>query len=415
MRIKETGSPEIFPTSGKVNGEYITNIDTTLRDGLQSRRYFGRPTLNIDERLRLVSAMYDIGVRNFEVFSPNVNGLERESLAAVRLLADSYPEGQRPRINAHVRCHEDDINSAIEGGVDGIHVYMGVAQYAGHQKSPAEVADRVGRTLREVRSSYPGLYIRYSTEDAFRSDPLDRQLAFDAAEPYVNTFGIPDTVGVATEETIKKVIKEMQTRYPNKYLEGHFHNDRGESLHNSLIAAKAGMSLIDTSIWGWAERTGITSFGNLLLRLYEFNPNLLRSFNLKLIFNLNQLMSNILKVPVPESELVSQDNATHCAGVHTDAVMKNPNAYRSVDLSVFGVPENQFVLNPYSGWHHVQSYLLGHGYRVSDTLAKVITNIYKDESCRMGKDNTCESILWEVANRYHIGEEYKEKAMKQVS
>ncbi len=413
----ESKSQQSFPTFGRKPGEYITNIDTSLRDGLQSRRYalIGKPTLTIDERISLVSAMYDVGVRTFEVFSPNVNALEKESLAALREHANNYPEKDRPRLNAHVRCHYDDFHAAIDGGVDGVHVYMGVAQHAGHQKSPLEVADRVGRILGDVRASHPDLYIRYSTEDAFRSEVNDRNLAFDAAEPYVQTFGIPDTVGVATDDFIRQIIKEMRDRYPNTHLEGHFHADSGETLHNAITSAKYGISFIDTTIWGWAERTGITSFGNLLVRLHKLNPALLKDFNLNLTYKLNKLMSKIAGVPIPESELVSEDSTTHAAGVHTDAVIKNPDAYRSIDFSVFGVPENQFILTPYVGWHHIQQYLSQRGYSVSDHLAQAITNAYKDETPRMNKNNSCESVLKDVAARFLVGSEYNSNKMRQVS
>jgi homocitrate synthase len=79
------------------------------------------------------------------------------------------------------------------------------------------------------------------------------------AHEQVATLGIPDTVGIATPDTIATLMYVLRQRYPNSALEGHFHNDYGFSLVNATTAVMLGMEYIDTSVWGLAERSGITS------------------------------------------------------------------------------------------------------------------------------------------------------------
>lgn len=50
---------------------------------------------------------------------------------------------------------------------------------------------------------------------------------YDKVHQLVNTFGMPDTVGIATPTIVAERIKALKERYPKVDLECHFHNDRG--------------------------------------------------------------------------------------------------------------------------------------------------------------------------------------------
>ena len=190
--------------------------------------------------------------------------------------------------------------------------------------------------------SYPHIYLRFSAEDSFRTPLEDMFRMYDKVHQLVNTFGMPDTVGIATPTIVAERIKALKERYPKVDLECHFHNDRGLSLINAITAVQSGASYIDTSIWGMAERSGITSVTGLLLNLYYEDKSLCKDYNLKICYPLNVLMGSILKLQVSPTEPTSITNRTHTAGVHQKAVLNNSYVYEAHDLKNFGVDKNNY-------------------------------------------------------------------------
>jgi len=226
---------------------------------------------------------------------------------------------------------------------------------------------------------------------------------YDELYPLVNTFGMPDTVGIATPQLVAKRVRELRRRYPKAALECHFHNDRGLALANSLAAIEQGASYIDTSVWGLAERSGITSITALLFNLYYENKNLCKDYSLEVCYPLNVLMGTILKLQVPSSEPVSLTNRTHTAGVHQKAVLNNPHVYEGHDLSIFGVHTNHLFLGPLSGKNIIYYYLREVCYREVDVQqAALIAQKFKARTQEMNKKNRPEKILLELAQEMNL-------------
>ena len=226
---------------------------------------------------------------------------------------------------------------------------------------------------------------------------------YNEIHEFVDTLGIPDTVGIATPETVAERIKAFKIRYPKVDIECHFHNDRGLSLINALKAIETGASYIDTSIWGMAERSGITSITALLLNLYYENKSLCKDYDLRICYPLNVLMGSILKLQVSPAEPVSITNRTHTAGVHQKAVLNNPYVYEAHNLKIFGVEKNQLLLGPLSGKNLIYYYLREIEYYdlTLDQAAK-ISQEFKSKSGEMNKKNKPEVILKKIVGRYNL-------------
>lgn len=205
---------------------------------------------------------------------------------------------------------------------------------------------------------------------------------------------MPDTVGTATPEQVSRVVRLLKQRYPGVSLECHFHNDRGYALVNAVTAVEAGAELIDTSVWGLAERSGITSVTGLLLNLYETNPVYVQNFALELSYPVNVTMASILNWHVPYTEPISVTNRTHTAGVHQKAVLNNKAVYEGHQLDRFGVSTNQLLLGPLSGWNLIHYYLREiAAVDVTPEQTKHITAAFKKEVHRMGHTTSPEEIL----------------------
>ena len=391
----------------KAPNRFAGVIDTTLRDGQQSPLLFDTYTYRfpIEDKMMLLKGLTKLGVKNIEFFSQVVSETEGADFAVLKDFVKS--ENPDVRLLAHCRTHPADIEQALKAGFDGLNLYMGVSPHAqnhSHGLEIPEIVRRVRGTIEPLRKAHPDLYIRFSGEDCFRTDLSDVYQVYDEIADSVDTFGMPDTVGVATPESVRTRIHALKKRYPNVDLECHFHNDRGYALVNSVTAVLNGASYIDTSVWGMAERSGITSVTGLLFNLFQEDPALCEGYNLEVCYPLNALMGSILKAQVPYNEPVSVTNRTHTAGVHQKAVLNNAGVYEAMDLRRFGVTKNQLLLGPLSGWNLVYYYLREFkGYDLTKDQAQLITTDFKRQVGRINRNQNPESVLMDVLDNYQLG------------
>ena len=252
-----------------------------------------------------------------------------------------------------------------------------------------------------MRRNYPDLVLRFSGEDAFRTREDDLFRVYDVVAPYVDRLGTPDTVGVATPQGVARRVRALRERYPNVDLEGHFHDDRGFALINSLEAVKHGMRYINTTLLGIAERSGITSLTALLFNLYidrEFDK--LEGYHLRGSYPINVLAADKLKMLVPPKEPVSLTNRTHTAGVHQNAVLNDASTYEAHPLDLFGVSETEILLGPLSGWNIIHYFLKEiRYYQIDEATAKEIATLFKERVYELSPDISPEQVLIDIAEK----------------
>lgn len=386
----------------------IELIDTTLRDGQQSPLLFDskKYLFTLDDKKKILEILIKLGVKYFELFSPIVSQKEKKDFTELRRFVDTNFKDQKIKLLAHCRCHIQDINQAIHAGADGLNLYIGTSpnsQKSNHGKNLDQIIDLVAPIVTSVRRLHPTLHLRFSGEDAFRTPIKDLFKVYDQVANYVDLFGTPDTVGIATPRDVCDRINELKNRYPKIDLETHFHNDRGLAIINAITAVDAGAKFIDTSIWGLAERSGIPSTTSILFNLNIKNPKLVKDYNLNLCYPVNITMASILKMQVPFNEPVSLTNKTHSAGVHQQAVLKNKNVYEAHNLEMYGVDKSEILLGPLSGWHLIAYYLREIlGYELTDDEAKQISDEFKSQTNKINKRNNPEKLLLAIAEKYPI-------------
>jgi homocitrate synthase len=380
-------------------------IDTTLREGQQSPLLFDtfKYFFSLEEKKQIVKSLINLGVEMIEFFSPAVNEKEASDFKKIKKYLNSITS-KKILLLAHCRTKKEDIEISLKFGFNGLNLYMGLSKSARrvYGKSLKEIAQTVWQTIFELRKKYPSLYLRFSAEDAFRTPLKDIFFVYDKIYPYVNTFGFPDTTGMATPEMVKRILKRLKRRYPKANFECHFHNDRGFALINTLEAIKEGCQFADVSILGIGERSGITSLTGLLFNLYHFDKNLVKKYNLHLCYPLNVLLSTILKIQVPWTEPVSLTNRTHIAGVHQHAILKEKITYEAHQLEKFGVTKTQLLLGPLSGWHSIYYYLKEiEGYLISEEKAKTISKEFKKMSSKL-KEIKPEELLKKICEKHSL-------------
>lgn len=385
-------------------------IDSTLREGQQTsllhdhHKYFFTRT----DKEEILRALIICGVKFVELFAPVVSPQEREDFAALRAIRDGLiTQKGYTFLLAHVRCHPRDVESAIAAGADGLNFYIGTSAESrafNHGRDLDALVTQARRLIEDVRRHHPGLVLRFSGEDAFRTREADLFRVYDEIAPLVDRLGTPDTVGVAAPAGVGARVAALRARYPGVDLEGHFHEDRGFALVNALEAFQHGARYLNTTVLGIGERSGITSFTALLFNLFvDRHYDALEGYHLRGLYPLNVLVADKLKMLVPAREPVSLTNRTHTAGVHQSAVLNGAAAYEAHALDQFGVTESEILLGPLSGWNIIHYFLKEIRYfQVDEGAAKEIAAAFKERIYQLAPDVAPAQVLTGLAEEFGL-------------
>jgi homocitrate synthase len=319
----------------------VAIIDTTLREGEQ----FARAHFTTAQKHELARLLDQFGVDAIEVTNPAASP---RSFADARLLA-AMP--RRAMLLAHVRCTVEDVQAAIDAGVDGVNIFYGLSgplRAHSHGAGLMEMIAQAERCVRLARGH--GLVVRFSSEDAFRSDRDDLLAIYRAVDALgVDRIGIADTVGIATPRQVEELVTLLR-RECRAAIEFHCHNDSGCAVANAWAALEAGATYIDTTILGIGERNGITPLGGLIARMHATDPALTAAYDLPLLRHLDARVAEIVGVPVPFNNYLTGATAfTHKAGVHTKAVLADPRTYEIFDPAVFGMERTIAIAHALTG------------------------------------------------------------------
>jgi homocitrate synthase len=310
-----------------------------------------------------------------------------------------------------VRCHPKDVEAAINAGFDGLNIYFGTSpqsQAFNHGKTVDEIVTSARNLLEDLRRNYPDLTLRFSGEDAFRTQLDSLFRVYDPLVEYVDRFGMPDTVGIARPSVVANRVKALRERYPHTPLEVHFHDDRGMALVNTLEAVLGGAQFVDTTLLGIGERSGITSMTSLLFNLFiDQRYDSLEGYNLRSSYPINVTMADKLRTLVPPKEPVSLTNRTHTAGVHQGAILNDSGSYEAHPLDLFGVSEQDILLGPLSGWNVVHYFLQEINYLdIDEQTARQVTAHFKENIGQLNGDISAADLLLRIAKEEFHLEQY---------
>jgi homocitrate synthase len=385
-------------------------VDTTLREGQQTSLLHDHHKYFYTERDKseLIRALILYGVKFIEMFSPVVSPQEREDVKAIQQVRDELvTQKGYTFLLAHVRCHPDDVEAAINAGFDGLNIFIGTSPQSrafNTGKDLETIARSARNLLEDLRRNHPNLILRFSGEDTFRTRLEDQFQVYDQVASLVDRLGLPDTVGVASPGVVGQRIRALRERYPVTEFEVHFHDDRGFALSNTLEAIREGARYVNTTLLGIGERSGITSMTALMFNLYlDQKYDLLEGYHLRGSYPINVLAADKLRMLVPPKEPISLTNRTHTAGVHQGAMLNDSSTYEAHPLDVFGVSERDILLGPLSGWNTIHYFLKEINYfRLDEAAARDITARFKERVYQIDADQSPAELLLAIAT-----EEYR--------
>lgn len=348
-------------------------IDSTLREGEQ----FINAAFNTDQKIRIAQALDEFGVEYLELTSPQASP---GSLADLRTITRL---NLNARVLTHIRCHKEDAEVALEAGVDGIDVVIGTSsrlRQFSHGKSIDEIIELAAEVLPWIRQQAPGIELRFSTEDSFRSEESELLRVYLAVDKLgvVDRLGTADTVGIATPSQVSRLVGTLR-RLTACDIEFHGHNDSGCAIANAFSALEAGATHIDTTVLGIGERNGIPSLGGFVARMYTYDRAATQTkYRLNQLRNLDMMVAEMVGVDIPFNNQVTGYSAfTHKAGIHAKALLNAPETYEALDPHDFGLNRYISIAHRLTGWNAVKARADQLGLELSEAQVKVLTQHIK--------------------------------------
>ncbi|MBD2692685.1 LeuA family protein [Anabaena catenula] len=381
----------------------IKILDSTLREGEQTPGVYFSP----EKKLVIAHFLDQIGIDIIEVGNPAV---DRDIALAINLISQA---GLKAKIGAHSLCKIDNVQKALDCGIDFLGVFFSVSKkrlYQDYNISLEAAIEKIVEVINFAREQKNDLLIRYTPEDTVRS-PIENVIAAASAavKAGVNIISIADTTGYTNPfhpqrsiynyvKTLKEELKK-QNLYPQ--IEVHCHNDKGLALANALDAYRAGADIIDVSVMGLGERAGIVDLGELLINLREMGEEETH-WQLSYLQDLYNFVSEHSHISIPPHQPITGKNAfTHYAGVHVKAVAKDEMLYQSLNPQILG-KKSSLALGMQSGYTAVELAMKQIGREElaenKDLVAKILQEI--KVIAKRGTPIDIEKELPEIVDRY---------------
>jgi 2-isopropylmalate synthase len=344
-------------------------LDSTLREGEQTSGV----TFTIDEKLIIADLLDEFKIDIIEAGHPCVS---EDVYTSIKKISH---QDYNAEILAHCRALKKDVDLAIACDVDWVGVFLCVSndrlKYQ-FRTTLENVIEKIAKTVEYAKDH--GLKVRYTPEDSIRTDYNSLITACKAAVGAgADRISIADTVGAITPLRMYKLIRKIKSDL-NVELNVHCHNDLGLATANALAAYEAGASLIDVTINGIGERTGIASLSEICLALHSIYK-IENSWNLKIIPILSQKVADFSGIKIPRIAPIVGENAfIHNAGLHVAAVLNNPMFYELFPPELIG-KKRSFILDKMASINTVKKKIEEVGYSICKENVTRILNHAKSK------------------------------------
>jgi 2-isopropylmalate synthase len=343
-------------------------FDTTLRDGEQTPGI----AFSVDDKVRIASALSDLGVDVIEAGFPITSTGEREAIRKIVAL------NLKARVCGLARSTKADIDSVLDCGLDYVHTFIATSDIHLKHKlkmTREQVLAKAVETVEYAKSH--GLTVEMSCEDGTRTDlGFLKQMHTAVQDAGVDKINLPDTVGTMSPAAMEYLVGEVM-KFTKVPLAIHCHDDFGLAVANSLAAVRQGASQVHVCINGLGERAGNAALEEVVLGLMAFY-NVPTNVDPKRIGYTSKLVSRITGIPIPDNKPIVGNHAfAHESGIHVHGVLKDPSTYEAFRPELVGM-QRTIVLGKHSGAHSIKQKLNEYGIDITDEqVAEVVEKVKK--------------------------------------
>ncbi len=304
--------------------------DATLRDGEQTPGV----VFSVEDKVEIAQMLNDLGVDRIEAGMPAVSTQDKEAITKIAAL------GLNAKIFSFARANKDDIDMAVECGVDGVIIEIPAGRpklkYQFKKWTDDDVINISVDTIKYAKEK--NLEVVYFGYDTTRSDFEFLKKLYDRVvyEGKPDSIGIVDTMGCAIPGAVKELIDKLKTLYPKMTFEIHPHNDFGMATATCFAAVEAGAEVIHTCINGMGERTGNAALEEVMVGLKVL-------YGLDVPYKLEKLNEVSKKVQekanielAVNKPIVGKNIFVRESGIGIDLVLNTPLAMYAMDPKIIG-------------------------------------------------------------------------------
>ncbi len=337
-------------------------LDTTLRDGSQATGV----SFTLEDKIRIALLLDELGVDYIEAGWPGSNPKDEEFFKEIKKYSLSNAKiaafGSTRRKNVSVSLDEN-VNAIIRADVD-VAIVFGKA-WSLHvleilRTSKEENLNMIYDTIEYLRKH--GIRVIFDAEHFYQGYKEDPEYALQvlktAEDAGVYALVLCDTNGGTLPNDVYEITRHV-TKMTKSIVGLHMHNDIGCAVANTLMGVLAGARHVQGTINGIGERAGNADLVQILPSLaYKMGYKVLRNIeNLRKLRDVSIAVYKLIGLdPNPYQPYVGDYAFAHKAGVHVDAVLKNPRAYEHIDPSYVG-NIRKFVVSELSGSANILSIL----------------------------------------------------------
>lgn len=334
-------------------GKRIDMFDSTLRDGAQGEGI----SFSVQDKIHIVKALDELGVPYIEAGNPGSNPKDLEFFNEVKKLKLKHSHlvafGSTRRKSIDVK-DDANVQSLLSAGTEHICIFGKTWDFqvkeilkATLEENLAMIADTVAFFVSKGKTVF------YDAEhyfDGYCANPEYAIATLKAAHKAgAKTLVLCDTNGGKLPDEIMSMTA-IALKETGAQIGIHCHNDTGMAVASSLLSVKGGAEHVQGTLLGFGERTGNANLSSIIANLqvkmgYDCLPEGCME-NLTIVCRRVAEVANIaLDNGMP---FVGYNAFSHKAGMHIDAVTKNPVAYEHVNPETVG-NERRFLMSEVAG------------------------------------------------------------------
>ena len=315
--------------------------DTTLRDGTQRAGI----SLSVDDKLKILARLDRLGVPYVEGGWPGSNPKDAEFFARARSrkreasVLTCFGMTRRPRI----ACDDDpQLAALVEAGCEVACIVGKTWTLHVHEALRVPLEENVAMVAESVewlRRRHVRVF--FDAEHFFQGYAEDPAYALSVVEAAAGAGAevvvLCDTNGGTLPDEVEATVAAVVERLPGR-VAGHFHDDAGCGVANSLAAVRAGASQIQGCVNGYGERCGnadlLAVAANLQLKM---GIQVLDDTRIGELTDVSRFVAEVCNLaPEAHRAYVGNFAFAHKGGLHVSAVVRTARAYEHIDPATVG-------------------------------------------------------------------------------
>lgn len=315
--------------------------DTTLRDGTQRAGI----SLSVDDKVKILQRLDSFGMSYVEGGWPGSNPKDAEFFSLTKDIPlqsttlTAFGMTRRPNGS----CDDDpNLRALVDAGapvacIVGKSWTMHVTEAL--RTTFDENLAMVAESVEWLKAQ--GLRVFFDAEHFFDGFKNDKAYALSvveaAAEAGAEIVILCDTNGGTLPYEVFDIFSDATSRIEGR-VGGHFHDDAGCGVANSLAAVRAGAVQIQGCVNGYGERCGNADILSVAANLeLKMDIRALPAGKVLELTDLSRFVSEVCNLPLESHRAYVGSYAfAHKGGLHVSAVVRNTSAYEHIDPTTVG-------------------------------------------------------------------------------